>query len=196
MKIHAVLLAAGRSTRLGSPKQLVVLGAPPETLLARAARILSTPVITSLRVVLGEAHAAIDEEAARTGARIVRSIQHMEGSAASIRAAVADLQATESAPYGILFAVVDQPAVTPAHMTTLVNAFTEARGARPVASRYAGARGVPAIFPSTYESDLLSLRGDSGAKGILRADPTVIEVDLPFGEHDIDVPTDLEGLSS
>jgi molybdenum cofactor cytidylyltransferase len=192
--IHAILLAAGRSRRLGRAKQLVrqaVSGGPSPTLLARAAATLSAPPIASLRIVLGAPDPEIDAEAARTGARIVRSEDQDEGTAASIRAGVRDLQALAGPPaYGILFAVVDQPAMTPLHINALVRAFGD--GGDPVASRYAETIGVPAIFPSTSASDLLALRGDKGAKAILLEQPMVIGVDLAGGECDIDLPGDLE----
>jgi CTP:molybdopterin cytidylyltransferase MocA len=189
-KVHAVLLAAGRSRRLGRPKQLVTLGTASETLLARAARALSVPEIASLRIVLGDPDPAIDAEAARTGALLVRSADPAEGSAASVRAAMLDLRRTEREPHGILFAVVDQPALSAAHVATLVEVFRRSGGAVPVGSRYAGTLGVPAVFPSAFEAALLGLRGDEGARRLLRSGS--VGVDLPGGEHDVDVPHDLE----
>jgi molybdenum cofactor cytidylyltransferase len=189
--VHAVLLAAGSSRRLGRAKQLVVVGEPPETLLARAARILSAPEnpsIASVRVVLGEPDPAIDAEAAKTGARVLRSLDPHEGSAASIRAAVLDLPPS-AAPFGILFAVVDQLALSAAHVAALVDAFD---GERPVASRYVGALGVPAIVPSSLREELLSLRGDAGARVLLRTRADTAVVDLPEGERDVDLPRDIE----
>jgi molybdenum cofactor cytidylyltransferase len=121
MKIHAVLLAAGRSRRLGRAKQLVHLGG--ETLLARAARGLEVSGVSSLRIVLGDPDEAIDAEATRTRARILRSVDPAEGSAASIRTAVEDLQANEPEPHGVLFAVTDQLAADSEHVSALVRTF-------------------------------------------------------------------------
>jgi molybdenum cofactor cytidylyltransferase len=189
--VHAVLLAAGSSRRLGRAKQLVAVGHPPETLLARAARILASPEIPSIatvRIVLGDPDPAIDAEAAKTGAHLIRSLDPREGSAASIRAAVLDLPAS-AGRCGILFAVVDQLALSPAHVGALVRAFD---GERPVASLYDGTLGVPAIVPSSMREALLSLRGDAGARSLLRERSDTVAVDLPGGEQDVDVPSDLE----
>jgi molybdenum cofactor cytidylyltransferase len=189
--VHAVLLAAGSSRRLGRAKQLVVVGHPPETLLARAARILSTPEIASvasLRIVLGEPDPAIDAEAEKTGVRVIRSLDPQEGSAASIRAGVLDVP-PDAASFGFLFAVVDQLALSSAHVGALLRAFD---GERPVASSYSGALGVPAILPSSMREALLSLRGDAGARVLLREHADTVAVDLPEGERDVDLPSDVE----
>jgi CTP:molybdopterin cytidylyltransferase MocA len=192
--IHGVVLAAGSSRRLGHPKQLVRLGG--ETLLTRAARALLEGGADTLRIVLAPSAAtdsAVEREAAETGARLVRSADADEGAAASIRAAVDDL-AGETAPYGVLFAVVDQPALSAAHVAALLASFRDLEGRAPVASRYAGDLGVPAILPSALAPALAALRGDAGARAILRRHPETVAIDLPGGELDVDVSGDLDAL--
>ena len=56
-------------------------------------------------------------------------------------------------------------------------------GEQPVASGYAGRRGVPACFPAAYGARLLQLQGDAGARDLLEAAPAIA---LPGGELDVD----------
>ena len=64
-----------------------------------------------------------------------------------------------------------------------------------VASSYAGAKGVPAIFPRSVFPDLHALRGDKGARSLLAEPPCpVIALPFPGGELDIDLPADLAQL--
>jgi CTP:molybdopterin cytidylyltransferase MocA len=88
-----------------------------------------------------------------------------------------------------LLMVCDQPAVTSDHLRKLVDRCTDRCIGGAAASSYAGRRGVPACFPASQFGELLSLRGDSGAKHLLESTPTV---DLAGGELDIDTPLTLE----
>lgn len=193
-RVHAVVLAAGSSRRLGAPKQLA--RAFGESLLARAVHAVADA--SSIRIVAGRPDPAIDahvaEVAASAGARVLRSAAPDEGMAASIRAAAADLVGLEGGD-GVLFAVVDQLALSRAHVVALLAAFDAARGVRPVASRYDGVLGVPAIFPASSLPELARLAGDAGARGILRSRRDVVAVDLRDGARDVDVPSDLEGAT-
>ena len=77
-----------------------------------------------------------------------------------------------------------------AHAEALV-ARHRAGGGAAVASRYEGTLGVPAVFGRTRFPELLALRGDQGARALLRHDPGVLVVDWPDGALDIDTPGDL-----
>jgi molybdenum cofactor cytidylyltransferase len=177
--IPAVILAAGASRRLGRPKQLVRFGA--ETLLARAVAAASAcdPVI----VVTGCQAEAVARELSRLPVHRVFNPGWEEGMASSIRAGV---RALPPGAEGALFLVCDQPAVDRLMVERLLEAW---RGV-PVASVYAGVRGIPAILPAAAFPALLALRGDRGAKALL-AGPDVVEVPFPEGAWDIDEPGDL-----
>ena len=85
--------------------------------------------------------------------------------------------------------------LTSEHARLLV-AHYRAGGGVAVASRYADTLGVPAVFGRTRFADLLSLRGDQGARSLLRGDPDVIALDWPDGALDIDTPDDLATCST
>jgi molybdenum cofactor cytidylyltransferase len=94
----------------------------------------------------------------------------------------------------VLLMICDQTAMTAEHLREMLAAFKRDPD-KAVASVYAGKRGIPAIFPREAFADLLALRGDQGARGLLAvAARTVIEVPLAGGEVDIDRPEDLSRL--
>ena len=134
----AIVLAAGFSRRLGSPKQSIVFEG--ETLLERATRI-AREVADDVVVVTRENNPDAEE-----------------GMASSIRAGVS----LAGADARLLITLCDQPFITAEHLRTLI-----AIDAPIVASGYAGIAGVPAIFAPEFASELLALRGDRGARSVI-----------------------------
>ncbi|MBS1802056.1 MAG: nucleotidyltransferase family protein [Acidobacteria bacterium] len=189
--VPAVIIAAGSSSRLGQPKQLLVFKG--ETLLQRAIRIAHEAGAAPIFVVLGAHHSQI-ESGLDPSAIVVTNPEWQQGMATSIRAGIHALDIKEPQPAGVLLLLCDQPAVTPDHLRRMLTAF-QRDPVTAVASVYAGRRGIPALFPRNAFPDLLGLRGDHGARGLL-ADPerAVIEVPLENGELDIDRPEDLAHL--
>ena len=172
----AVVLAAGASTRLGEPKQLVMLGG--EALLERAARTATAAGCAPVVVMLGAAGEQIAARCDLGDAVTVLNPEWAEGMASSIRAGVAAVAGAT----GIVLMTCDQPAVTAEHLRALM------ASSEVTASSYAGRRGVPAYFPAASFAALLDLRGDSGARELLRA---AVAIDLPGGELDVDTAADL-----
>lgn len=163
----AVVLAAGSSTRLGTPKQDIVFEG--ETLLKRAERI-ARAVADEVIVVDRQINPDADEGIAssiRTGARL----------------------AGENAR--ILITLCDQPLITIEHLQALL-----AIDAPIVATGYAGIAGVPAVFAPEFVPELRALRDDHGARVVIAAHPEVGYV-IPFEDAaiDIDREEDLGKLS-
>lgn len=182
-KTAAIILAAGASTRLGQPKQLISLGS--ETLLERAVRTAMDAGCYPVVVVLGA-----DAERVRAGcdlgeAAVAANDAWLEGMASSIRTGLTTVQSTlqeigaESQTAGVVLMTCDQPAVTADHLRAL------AASGQITASEYSGRRGVPAYFPALSFAALTQLTGDSGARELLR---TARTIPLPLGELDIDTP--------
>lgn len=183
----AILLAAGASRRLGRAKQLVELDGEP--LLRRAARALVATRPLETLVVLG--HDAERMRAALDGlpVRCVVATDHAEGMAASLRAGLAALDARCD---GALVALTDQPALHADHLGALLDAW-RAQPSRAAASVYAGVLGVPALLPRAWFDELAQLRGDVGARALLRARAAnVIAVAAPALARDVDVEADLD----
>jgi molybdenum cofactor cytidylyltransferase len=172
LSIAAVVLAAGASTRLGSPKQLVEI--EREKLLERAVRIAREAGCTPIVVVLGAAAAEIIAACSLGDVRMIINADWEEGMAASI---VCGIAAVEGEVEGAVVMACDQPSVTAEHLKMLIEA------GEVTASAYAGRRGVPAYFPASSFEDLMELQGDVGARDLLKAARTV---ELTGGELDVD----------
>ena len=190
-RVAAVIIAAGTSSRLGQPKQLLMLEG--ETLLQRAIRIAHKAGARPVLVVLGAHRDEIEAQVDFAGSNIVVNPNWEEGMASSIRAGVEAL-AEETGCSGVLLMICDQPRVTPEHLGRMIDAFQQSETSA-IASVYAGKRGIPAIFPRQAFAELLALRGDKGASRLLsEPDRQVVGIVLDGGEMDIDRPEDLSHL--
>jgi molybdenum cofactor cytidylyltransferase len=184
--LHVIVLAAGAATRFGSPKQLARLNGRPllHLAVARAVEIAGQ----SVTVVLGANAAELAPLLRHTGASMVINRDWTEGMGSSVRAGVAGIPAAAD---GALLMLADQPAVTADDLRRLVNTW-RAQPNHIVAAQYAGTAGVPAIFAREDFAALGALRGDAGARALLRrAGERLVRVPLPSAAIDIDTPEDL-----
>ncbi len=189
--LHAAILAAGASTRFGSPKQLVRLAGEP--VLHRAIANATFVAGHSVAVVLG-AHVQDIAPALRQSAVCMVVNRHWEeGLASSIRSAVHSVPA---AGEGLLLVLADQVAVTADDLKRLYVAWRR----HPVliaAALYGGAPGLPAIFPRWTFGDLLQLRGDQDPRlAIRRNADQVVRVPMQNAGVDLDTPEDLLELET
>jgi molybdenum cofactor cytidylyltransferase len=190
LSLHTVVLAAGASTRFGSPKQLARFHG--QTLLQRVLATANEVTATAITVVVG-AHAAEIVSVLPAGrASVLVNREWEEGIASSLRAAV---RALPGACDGVLVLLADQPLVGAAGLNRLTSVWRR-QPKRIVASRYEGITGVPAIFPRWCFSDVCALRGDQGARSlIIRYIDHVTGVEHPEAGVDIDQPEDLLSLT-
>lgn len=187
MTVPAILLAAGASRRLGQPKQLLLHGG--ETLLRRSARLALEAGFRPLRVVLGAEVERCREALKGLDVEILFNPQWEAGMGWSIRTGMADLGREAEA---VLLLVCDQTNLE-IDLLNRIRACHEAHPDRILASRYAGVRGIPALFPRRCFDLLEALSGDRGARNLLQ-EGEVLEVPFPGGEQDVDSPSDLSGL--
>jgi CTP:molybdopterin cytidylyltransferase MocA len=175
----ALILAAGASRRLGTSKQNLLLDG--ETLVERAFRIAQeaglSPVIVVLRLEGGLGHSLRER-----GALIVMNERPDEGMASSIRLGVNVAQMLKAS--GAVLMTCDQVALTPGHLHALVGDSQRITG-----SAYAGKIGIPAYFPTASFQELLALRGDTGARELLRGAASVSDESLAL---DIDTQEDFD----
>ena len=191
MRIGAIILAAGGSRRLGRAKQLVQYHG--ETLLARAIRVAHEAGARPVVVVLGAEYDAISAAVDLNQVRVARNAEWTLGIASSIHAGLRALEEDAPDADGALILTCDQPQLMTEHLRALMAAFEA--GAGIVASEYARARGVPAIFPRVAFAELHALSGDKGARALLaHSDCAVVTVKFPGGEVDVDTPEDLANL--
>jgi molybdenum cofactor cytidylyltransferase len=185
-RLYAIVLAAGASTRFGSPKQLVRLGGRPllHTVVSRAADVTGNALI----VVLGAGAGELAPLLRHSPGSVVINRYWREGMASSIRLGVARLPATCT---GVMLVLADQAAVTRDDLRRLAGTWRR-RPTLIAAALYAGSTGAPAIFPRSSFPALVALRGDSGARALLRRSADrVVRVPMPSAELDLDTPEDL-----
>jgi molybdenum cofactor cytidylyltransferase len=185
-ELHVIVLAAGASTRFGSPKQLVRLNGRPLLHLAvsRAVEVAGQAVT----VVLGANAVDLAPLLRHTPASVVINRDWAEGMGSSVRTGVARVPATADA---VMLMLADQPAVTAEDLKRLIGTWRRQPQCI-VAAHYAGTAGVPAIFPREDFPALSALRGDAGARALLkRGGERVVRVALQSAAIDIDTPEDL-----
>jgi len=192
--IGAVILAAGESSRLGQPKQL--LRFQGKTLVRRMVEAASDADCSPIAVVLGSDFERIKEELNDNPGAVVENAEWRSGIGSSIRAGVRRL--IDDAPdlEAILLLVCDQPFVDATSIKKL-SAIRDETKKQIVASRYAETLGVPAMFGRSCFQELLSLHDGTGAKSIILRDPgRVGEFPFPDGAIDIDTAADSEKLKA
>lgn len=183
-----VVLAAGASSRMGQAKQLLAVGAEP--LLVHAVEAALGSAAWPVVVVLGANAEQIRPALARLPVIIAENPAWSEGLASSIRAGIEMLQQFSRALDGVVIALCDQPAFSPAVIEKLVEA-QRITGRSVVAARYAGRQGAPALFLAEHFSTLAALTGEEGARALLNRDAEqVAAVELPELAFDLDTPAD------
>lgn len=187
MSVAGILLAAGASRRMGRPKAL--LSYRGETLLQRTVRTLCatpcTPRIVVVSAELEEKSCRLREELEVT---VVVNPEPLRGLSSSLHLALAAIATHEVAVgaevEGILITLVDQPLVTPEHLTAVLVAGAETGLA---ATSWPTAFGPPTLLHRSFFPALRELRGDEGAKKILKANQDRLKlVDDPDAATDID----------
>lgn len=182
-----VLLAAGGSRRFGAPKQLARIGG--ESLLRRAARVALAAAPAGCVVVLGAQASRLARELEDLPVRTVVNRRWQSGLGRSLAVGIAALPVDARAALVLL---ADQVGVGVADLELLCAAWREAPVAI-VAARSGRIVGPPAVFPRRHFPELRRLRGDQGARDLLR-DGTrrVVAVELAAASADIDRPRDLD----
>ena len=182
--VAAVVLAAGRSTRMGANKLLADLGGKPMVRLVVEAALGSaaSPVL----VVTGHQHG--ETRRALTGLNVVfvHNPDYAQGLSTSLKAGIGAVP-LEAA--GALVLLGDMPQIAAAHLDLLIVAFRDLGGAI-VVPTHAGNRGNPVLWPRACFGEMLRLQGDAGAKRLLAAHASrVHEVELGTDAIFLDVDT-------
>ena len=188
MRLACLLLAAGAGSRFGGCKQLATLDGKP--LLRHGLDALAPLFGEHLYIVLGANRSEIDPVVGDS-ARVIVNDGWRQGLGSSIAAGVTEITANPNYD-GILTALGDQPRLTAADYSLLIEKFDRRRI---VAARYAKQPGVPALFPQARFEALMQLDGDQGARSLLRQSrDQVVQVSLPTAAKDIDTPADIDAL--
>jgi molybdenum cofactor cytidylyltransferase len=191
-KIGAIILAAGGSSRLGQPKQL--LRFRNQTLLRRMVDAATTGGCSPVTVVVGAARERVLAELAETKEFLVENETWQRGIGNSIRAGLRGLLGAYPDVEAVILLVCDQPFVDANILSGLRAKNAETK--KPiVASRYAQTLGIPALFTRDYFDELFMLDDDTGAKQVILSHRNdVAECLFPEGAIDIDTAADYERL--
>ena len=182
-----VLLAAGASTRMGQPKQLLPVAGRP--LLRHVAEAAVAAPVAPVVVVLGAFAAEIAPCLEGLPVQIVINPDWPEGIGSSLRAGIAALQAVGPAVDGVVVALADQPDFSAAQVSRLIAA-QRATARSIVASQYRGVLMPPALFTAAHFPELLALQGEAGARPLLQSHrDRLATVPLATG-RDLDTPAD------
>ena len=185
-----LLLAAGASTRMGRPKQLLPYHG--RTLLRQAAETAVASGCAPIILVTGALHEELLPEIAGLPIRAVRNAAWESGMASSIRTGLTAL--AETKPTAVLIMLTDQPLVTPELLQQLVRQQQQTQ-APIIAAAYGDALGVPAVFHQSVLPELLQLRGQQGGSRLIASlGAAVGQVPFPAGLLDVDTPEQYASL--
>ena len=191
--VGLILLAAGGSRRLGTPKQLVRDGRG-RSLIRRAADAALGSACRPIVAVLGAAGAEVQQELAGLPVRVVINDAWETGMASSLKAGLSALEA-EGPSEAVVVMLCDQPMVTAPLLDSLIAAW-EVSGHDLVACEYDSVLGVPALFGRPLFGALASLEGDQGARRIINTHPGhQSRIAFPGGGVDVDTPEDVAALA-
>jgi molybdenum cofactor cytidylyltransferase len=187
-----MILAAGASTRLGRPKQLLAFRG--RTLLRHAAETARASLCRPVVVVLGAFAERLNRELAGLPVTVAMNPQWNEGMSSSIRAGLKALAPEREGPDAVVIMLCDQPLVSAQFLDRLV-AVRQTSGKGIVAAEYGGEAGVPALFSRAYFPELAALSGCRGAKPVIARHAKYTErIPLPEAALDIDRQEDVQRL--
>ncbi|MDB5061265.1 MAG: nucleotidyltransferase family protein [Mucilaginibacter sp.] len=186
-----IILAAGPSSRFGSPKQNV--NYKGETLLQLAIKN-ALAVSETILVVLGANRELIEFSIKDKPVDILYNSDWVEGMASSISLAANKLQSDYLQITSALFMLCDQPYADKAILQQLIDAALNSEKGI-IASAYNDTLGAPVLFKSKYFPYLLALKGKEGAKKLIMQHADDVQpIPFPLGSVDIDTVEDYEGL--
>jgi molybdenum cofactor cytidylyltransferase len=191
MRVGAVVLAAGGSIRFGKPKQLAIFQGEP--LVRRIVTAAKDAGCAPVVVVAGAVQ--ITPVLAGLPVSIIEHPNWSNGLGSSIAVGVKHAVTISAKLDAVILLSCDQPFVNAATLRQLIQLHLE-NGKTIVASAYAETLGIPALFDRSCFGDLLQLRGDSGAKGVILAGRhDVAPFNFPAAAIDIDTTADYEKLN-
>jgi molybdenum cofactor cytidylyltransferase len=189
--IAAILLAAGRSSRMGQPKQLLRWGS--RTVVESCVNNLREGGVHRIVVVLG--HCAEEVREALSTSNVLFAVNDHIGSEMGVSVSTG-ARLLEDSPEAILIALGDQPAIGPETIAALIDYWRRNR-ALAVIPEHSGRGGHPVLLDGSLKSRLLDLDPEQGLRGLLRSlGSGVHRVDLgsPFIARDIDTWQDYRAL--
>jgi molybdenum cofactor cytidylyltransferase len=194
-RIAAVVLAAGRSTRMGGPNKLIAeIARRPLIRIAAEEAIASRakPVI----IVTGHQRGEVEKAVAGLPVEIVHNPHFVDGLGTSLKAGIAAVPADAD---GAIVCLGDMPQVDATLIDRLIAAFDPDRGALVIVPTFEGKRGNPVLWSRRFFPDLMAVEGDVGARHLIGRYPEAV-VEVPVDGNaaflDVDTPEALRGIKA
>jgi molybdenum cofactor cytidylyltransferase len=184
--VAAIILAAGRSSRMGRNKLLLDLEGKP--ILCHAVDQALAAGLSEIVVVSGHQASRVREALGERAVKIVEAREHKLGMSASLKAGIRALGPKIEAA---LVMLGDMPQVSAPLIRRLIAAYNPLEGRSIVVPTLGGKRGNPVLFDRRYFEEMLALEGDVGARHLIGAhDDQVAElaVDDAAAFTDVDTP--------
>jgi len=189
LTVHVCVLAAGSSARFGATKLVRPLRGKP--LVQHALLAAQGTCKGCVTLVVGHDDEAVVEASAGLSDDVIVNRAHQLGIGTSISTGI---RACRDGADAILIVLADQPLVTAAHLSQLIDDWSGADN-EIIVSAFEGVVGPPILFPKKAFDALCELNGDTGAKKILSNDEFhVRSIDFPPAGMDVDTPDDLRKL--
>lgn len=191
MNTGIIILAAGSSSRLGKPKQL--LEYKGKSLLKNVTKH-ALKITGAVVVVTGFNHASIEKEISKMHVLNAYNPDWQEGMGSSINVGIQKIRNEFPDIHNVIISVCDQPFIDSSVFSELIDTYKKSQKGI-VASSYSDILGTPVLFHSKYIGELAKLSGNEGAKKLLRQyQEDVTSISFEKGNIDIDTQNDYEQL--
>jgi len=197
--IPAIVLAAGKSSRMGRTKALLPAGPSGETFLDRVIRVLREGGADALVVVIGGDAAAVRASLPRddVSLSVVENPHFEDGQLSSLQVGLAAVEQRYDVIEAVMVTLVDLPLISAATVRAVFDAFLEHPQAPLVRPRRAGRYGHPVVFNRSIFAELRRADPFKGAKPVVHAhaaEEVHVDVDDPGAFADIDTPEDYDRI--
>jgi molybdenum cofactor cytidylyltransferase len=191
LKVDIVLLAAGRSSRMGGPNKLLALFDGEPLVRRTAGRALGSKAAGTI-VVTGHQRERVRSALGGLEVKLADNPDFADGLASSLKAGIAQV-APDAA--GAMIVLGDMPGVSSTDLDSLIDAFRRSGGHAVVRASHQGKRGNPVLLPRSLFAAVAQLEGDTGARHLVEAEGLdVIDVEIGQGASiDVDTREALEG---
>ena len=184
--IHAVLLAAGRSKRMGRNNKLLldVNGIP---LVRKSAINILNSNVASMTVVTGFDEDKIVDALNGLNVNFVKNVNFREGLSSSLKAGLANITPSPSA---VIICLADMPKIQPGHINRIIENFDPLRGWEICIPTNNGKRGNPVLIGSRFFPYIFETSGDFGAKQVMKQhSDKIVEVEIGTSDIHFDIDT-------
>jgi molybdenum cofactor cytidylyltransferase len=187
-----LIVAAGESKRLGTPKQLLQFEG--QSLINRLVNIVRDAGSFPITIVLGAEATGIQAQLPDVNLHVVINEEWREGMGSSIRVGLKKMIEMDADMDGVMILVCDQPFIKSESIQSLIQ-MQQSTGLPMAACFYEGIVGTPALFHQYMFSDLLQLSGDTGAKKMMKDKMgDVAKLNFEKGVIDIDTMEDYQKI--